>query len=149
MKEVVIEQKTYKYLYEATDGTRFDSKEECQKYEKSAKGVLKERFKELVVYTDSESNILGSGSEEYTLYGVRLKEERDKDTVLQFYLLDNSYAQQNNDCVVRAKEFIDFAYKENDILLVGEDYDGYISIFDCCKHIVNRLYNTENNKDEQ
>lgn len=147
MKEIEIEQKTYKYLYEAADGTRFESREECQKYEKSAKGVIKARFKKLVVYKDTECNILGTGSDDFTLYGVRLSEEKDKDTILQLYLLDNPYAQrdENEGFLIRAKNLIDFAYKENDILLIGENYDGDFSVVDCCKHIVNRLYNTVGN----
>lgn len=151
MKEVTKERKVLDTLYEAVDGTRFDSKEECLRYENSAKGVLKAKLMKLVDYSDSEDNILGAGSEENTLYGVKLKEEKDKDIVLQLYLLDHSHLlkEENNKWVNRAKDLIEFAYKERDILLVGEDYEGDFFIVDCCKKIVDRLYNRVNNEPEQ
>lgn len=35
--------------YEASDGTQFKTKEECEKYEQTAAYVIKERFKKLVI----------------------------------------------------------------------------------------------------
>lgn len=151
MKEVKEERKVFDTLYEAVDGTKFTSKEECQKYEESAKGVLKARFMKLVEYSDIESNIFSSGSDETTLYGVRLEEEKDKDVVLQLYLIDHSYLmrEEYNKWIERAKELIEFAYKHNDILLVGENMDGEFFIADCCKKIVDKLYNRSNDEPEQ
>lgn len=145
MKEVTEERKVLDILYEAVDGTRFNSKEECLRYEESAKGVLKARLMKLVDYSDSENNILGS-SDNNTLYGVRLKEEKDKDVILQLYLLDHPHLlkEKDNKWVNRAKDLIEFAYKEKDILLVGEGYEGDFFIVDCCKNIVDRLYNRVN-----
>lgn len=151
MKEVLVEHTVKCYCYEAVDGTRFDSKEECLRYENSAKGVLKARFMKLVEYSDSEYNILGAGSDDNTLYGVKLKKEKDKDTVLQLYLLDSPHLlkEKDNKWVNRAKDLIEFAYKEKDILLVGENYEGDFFIVDCCKNIVDRLYNRVNDGLEQ
>lgn len=143
MKEVTKERKVLDILYEAVDGTRFNSREECLRYEESAQGVLKARLMELVYYSGSEDNILGTGSNEDTLYGVKLKEEKDKDVVLQLYLLDHPYLlkEKDNKWIKRAKDLIEFAYKEKDILLVGEDYEGAFFILDAARNIVDRLYN--------
>lgn len=151
MKEVTEERKVLDILYEAVDGTRFGFREECLRYEESAKGVLKARFMKLVEYSDSEDNILSISSDGNTLYGVKLKEEKDKDTVLQLYLLDHPHLlkEKDNKWVNRAKDLIEFAYKEKDILLVGEDYNGNFFIADCCKNIVDRLYNRVNDGLEQ
>ena len=49
MKEVTKE-KVQKYtVYEALDGTEFHDKAECEKYEESAKGVVKARIAKLTV----------------------------------------------------------------------------------------------------
>lgn len=87
--------------YEANDGTRFDSKEECKKYEKSALGVVYERFKKLIVKEIYESSVFtnqGYGSEEYVYYLIDIKDENDVDTYNHFaqftegkQTIDNSY----------------------------------------------------------
>lgn len=151
MKEVTKERKVLDILYEAIDGTRFNSREECLRYEESAKGVLKARLMELVEYSDSEDNILGAGSEENTLYGVKLKVKEDKDVVLQLFFLDYPHLlkEKDNKWVNRAKDLVEFAYKEKDILLVGEDYEGNFFILDVARNVVDRLYNGANNGPEQ
>lgn len=146
MKEIKQEHivKTYDIYYEAADGTRFTSREECKKYEESAKGVLKSKFMKLVVYSGNEEDILGAGSSDSILYGVKLNKEKDKDIVLQLYILDHPYIteEEHKRWLNRAKDLIELAYKEKDILLVEENYEGSLYIFDCCKNIVDRLYNT-------
>jgi len=54
MKEVTKE-KIQKYaMYEALDGTEFHDKAECQKYEESAKGVIRARIAKLIVGRGNE-----------------------------------------------------------------------------------------------
>ena len=48
--------------YEACDGTRFTTKEECQKYENTAEAVIKGRFKKLVVKEMVGSDITHCGN---------------------------------------------------------------------------------------
>ena len=45
--------------YVANDGTQFETKEECKKYETTANAVIKERFKKLVV-KEIEGCVLGN-----------------------------------------------------------------------------------------
>lgn len=153
MKEVKVEKvtKTFDIYWEAVDGTRFTSKEECQKYDESAKGVLKARLMGLTIYKQTEYELL-HGSDDTTIYGVRLAKEEDKDVILQLYLLDNGWINNDNNhnkYLERAKYLIDSAYKNNDILLVGENYDGDFFICDTCQNIVDRLYNKKQEEDKQ
>ena len=70
------------YGYEATDGTRFGSREECEKYEKTAANVINTRFKNLMVggepfpeYQIWES--FGGGSDEYEYAVIEMKNADD------------------------------------------------------------------------
>ena len=67
--------------YEANDGTRFNSKEECEKYEETAKSVIFNEFKQLMVGEPfSESSIwenFGYGSEEFQLAVIEIKNVDD------------------------------------------------------------------------
>ena len=87
--------------YEANDGTRFDSKEECKKYEKSAFAVVYERFRKLVVKELWENDVFenqGYGNEEYVYYLIDIKDDNDVNTYNHFAQftdgkksIDNSY----------------------------------------------------------
>lgn len=48
--------------YEASDGTQFKTKEECEKYEQTAAYVIKERFKKLVIKEMEGCAISDTGS---------------------------------------------------------------------------------------
>lgn len=82
--------------YEACDGTRFTTKEECQKYENTAKAVIKGRFKKLVVkemvgidITSEGSAYVGAGIEEDWYYAlVAIKDENDLKAAQMYYALE-------------------------------------------------------------
>lgn len=71
--------------YEATDGTRFSSKEECEKYEKTAKAVILGRFRDLIVREVSEDTFSHMASEcpalsyndEWYFAVIRMENEND------------------------------------------------------------------------
>lgn len=86
MKVVEVE-KTIKEItgYRAEDGTFFRTKEECEKYEDTAKAVIRgrfhklfvgEQFAECVIYED-----FGYGSEEFDMAVIEIKSEEDVKTV--------------------------------------------------------------------
>lgn len=70
--------------YEANDGTRFDSKEECQKYEKSALSVVKERFKRLIVGETYEDDLMNAGCEDGIWYIIKIKNGDDVNTAAMY-----------------------------------------------------------------
>lgn len=71
--------------YKAYDGTIFESKEECKKYESTANAVIINRFKQLVVkelegceITDWGNGLVGIGTDEDWYYAlVEIKNESD------------------------------------------------------------------------
>lgn len=136
MKEIKRERIVFDVIgYEAVDGTQFDSKEECEKYEKiTAKAVIIDRFKKLVVNYIEEAQItclgdsfVGSGGgENYYLALVKIENEKDLDTLRMYKELayPRSPQQINEDLI--GKEII---------VGIGEiryDYEnkGYCNEFD-------------------
>lgn len=70
------------YGYQATDGKVFNSKEECEKYEKTAEMVIYNDFKQLMVGGDvfAECSLwenYGYGSEEYEYAIIDIKNADD------------------------------------------------------------------------
>lgn len=67
--------------YEAEDGTWFKTKEECEKYEETAKAVIRRNFKRLMIGEEfPECHIwerFGYGSEEFNLAIIEIKNEDD------------------------------------------------------------------------
>ena len=124
MKEIKRTETIEKVIgYEANDGTRFDSKEECEKYEKSALGVVYERFKKLIIKELYECEVFenqGYGSEDYVYYLIDIKDENDINTYNHFLQL------------IESKEnIIDESYIGKRILVgAGFDYDNW-----SCRHL--------------
>ena len=131
MKEIKEEVKSYNIKYEAIDGTIFYNKEECEKYEQSAKAVLRAKFKKLVLVENTEYTLFNVGQDDNLVYAVKMSQIKDADTVKQLYIADNEWLTKNEDYqryIDRAFNIIDKAYKENDVLLVGENCDNEIFI---------------------
>lgn len=129
MKEIKKEiiRKDYTYQYESFDGNLWDTKEECKKYEKSAEGVLKLKFQDLIVAKDNAWNLM-RGYEDNDVIGVKLIKEEDKDTVLQLYLMLNSHLlkedERYKEWLDEYKSYINEAYENKDLLLMGINCEG-------------------------
>lgn len=123
MKEVKIENKTYVTKYESIDGVIFNSKEECEKYEASAKGVLLAKFNELQVKLGSEQDIFGIGSDEYYIAVVKLITEYDVDTISLLWCLFNQYYSNDTKMVQDIRNKCVHALDTDDYLLVGRGYE--------------------------
>lgn len=54
MKRVEIKETVSKYVWEAIDGTKFNSEEECKKYDNSAEAVLLANYNSLVINSFDE-----------------------------------------------------------------------------------------------
>lgn len=108
--------------YEANDGTVFKTKEECEKYEQTARAVIRNNFKRLMVGEEfCEASIwerFGYGSEEYMLAVIDVKNEEDFKAVQM--LCEFEKCGQ-----VKAKDFIGKRILVN----VGYncDYDSYLN----------------------
>ena len=133
MKEIKQEiiQKSLVTKYEANDGIVFDSIEECERYEASAKCVLLSKYKELQVKFINEEDMFGLGSPEYWLSVAKLRNESDIDLVMQLYCLFHTYDSKNEEALKNARNKCKEAVKNGDLLLInrGYEYDEYDSFF--------------------
>ena len=102
--------------YEAVDGKIFTSKEECSKYEQTAKAVCSKAFKELFVGEEfSECYIwekFGDGNDEYMMAIVDIKNAEDLEIANRFYEI--------NGCKTIPKEYIG----ERILVTLGFIFDG-------------------------
>jgi len=94
MKEIKIEETIYKYKYEACDGTQFDDKEECIKYEKTMIGIIRGRLKEMCISEGSEEDFLFCGSCDNDAWVCVPKNEGDVNTLKQAILAYGGSQQQ-------------------------------------------------------
>lgn len=138
--------------YDAVDGTRFTSEEECKKYEESARGVLSGRFTKLIVGSCNEWELL-RGDDNNEVVAIKLNSREDADTVLQLYYLDNPYLlrEDQDDTYKKYREryenLVAQALEDNDILLMGKNYEGDLYFLDTKSAILDRLNNIGKEKE--
>ena len=146
MKEVKIEKTSYDIKWEAIDGTQFSSEEECKKYEQSAVMVLWARFLKLVVAKECEYSFFKVGCEDNSVYAIKMEAPEDVNTVMQLYLLDNPWlttCENGEKYKNEAFEAINKAYKDKDILFVGENCEEGIFIIGTRNDMVKNLINID------
>lgn len=144
MKEIKKERTTTQtyYEYEALDGTIFNDKDECQKYDKSALGVLNYKINLLKVGKKGmDCWELCCGDDDHECFALKPKLPEDKDTILQWYLghqphlLSDSY----KDCVNYIASKIQCALDEGDIIFFGMDCDESPYFMNTRNSIINNL----------
>ena len=144
MKEVQIETKSYKTVYRAIDGTEFTNKEDCELYERSAEGVIKARFKKLVVAETDEWQLL-RGDEDHGVYALKLGSQTDIDIVLQAYFYDQPWILKDENKYDKMRQnyiaICEKALKEQDILLMGTNCDGELFFLDTRNTFIEKLNN--------
>ena len=140
MKEIKKEIINYVTKYQSFDGIEFNSKEECEKYENSAKGIVRSRFSKLVV-RDIDEYSLFFGNEENTVYYVQFREEGDIDTFLHYMYLINPWLL-NDDHKSQRESIIELsrkAFNNDEPLLVSENYEGNMWVLDTLSSLISRL----------
>ena len=151
MKEVLKERTVYDTYYEAVDGTSFRSKEECEKYEESANGVLRSKFKNSIIKEGTEYSIFSVGSDESIVYAVKIETNADADTVKQLWIMSHTYianTERYTKYLEEAFAKIDEAHTKGDILFVGEDCEGGIYIIDTRAHFMENIQNVGKEQDD-
>lgn len=123
MKIIKKEYINYIEEYEAVDGTIFNSKEECIKYENSAAAVLKSRYKKLVIKETNEWDLFKCGNEDEFIDVIKLWSEKDIDLVLQLSCLYNPHLK--DDLIDKHRKLLEKAYNENTLVFIskGNEYD--------------------------
>ena len=146
MKEVTKEQVQKYIVYEALDGTEFNDKAECLKYEESAKGVIRARIAKLTVGKATEWDLL-AGSDDYEVIGIKMQNGRDLEYVKQFFMMECSWYGE-----VRTREVFDIIEKaydnNNDIVLFGINCDGEYYFINSRQNIVDNLMNFGKKEEE-
>jgi hypothetical protein len=141
MKEITKERVQKYTVYQAVDGTEFNTVEECQKYDNSAKGVLRGKLKDLIVNDKYNGWDLMGGDEEHAIIAVKVPTEADIDVVLQNYYIDNPWILQDgreefrNELILAVNQ----AYREQDVVLFGINCDADLYCIDTRKNIIDRL----------
>ena len=150
MKEVKNERTVYDIVYEAVDGTQFPGREQCELYEKTARCTVYTRFEKLIVKKGNEYTIFGVGCEDSKVFAVKIASTEDVDTVMQLYIIDNTWILQNDHSDIRDRAYTKIlkAYKTDGILFVGMDCEDSIYIIDARETVLERLNNIGEEKDD-
>ena len=153
MKEITKEHtKVEKYIvYQAIDGTEFNTPEECRLYEGSAKSVLRGKLKALTVNDEYSGWDLMGGDDDHTIIAVKVPAEEDIDIVLQNYYIDNPWIFQDSREEFRSKFIlaVNQAYREQDVILFGLNCDDELYFIDTRHNIVNRLNNLDKKEEKK
>ena len=84
MKEKKIENITYATVYVANDGTEFNTKEDCAKYERTYACAMKSRLMAMAINENDEENMFSRGSCDSSVIVVIPRSEKDIDTIKQY-----------------------------------------------------------------
>lgn len=140
MKSVSKEVTNTIYGWEAIDGTFFDNKEECQKYENSAKTVILAKYNKLVIKSGSEDKLFYIGCGDNIVDIVKISKPSDIDVILQLYTLINGTPSEDslNKQITRCKH----ALNTNDYLFINRGYDNdYFWVMDTLTDRLNYIAN--------
>lgn len=139
--------------YEAFDGKRFDNKEECEKYEKSAYGVRYKELKSLMIGGDvfNECSIyesFGYGSEEFELAVLDIKNQDDLGTANKYFeLVSNGNAQLIDKKYIGKRVLVNVGYlHDRDVNPYPKTEEELIQNF---KNDIGRFYRPEDYKKEE
>lgn len=131
--------------YKAIDGTVFNDRTECEKYENTAKCVIKTKFDKLVINHRHNSYDLFDGCDDNTVLVVKMKDKDDMDTVLQMLYIENPHLKKSENENARKVylDQIESAFKDNGVLIWAENYDGDYYFIDSRYNIVQRFMNLD------
>lgn len=143
MKEITKERThVEKYsVYEALDGTQFDFKEDCEKYEKSALGVLRGRLEKLIVGRAEDAWNLMGGADEHRIIAVKPEKETDVDLILHWFYMENPYYLNDSHAKYKKQleDTVNTAYDTKDIILFGVNLDNEFYFINSRQNIINNL----------
>ena len=146
MKEVIKERVQQYRVYEALDGTEFNDKAECEKYDESAKGVIRARISKLIVGKNDAWTLL-AGDEEHDVIGIKMQTRSDLNNVSEFFLLECSWYGEAK--TTEILDTIEEAYIKNDIVLFGINCDGDYYWINSRQNIIDNLMNLGKSSDEK
>lgn len=140
MKQIQKEIKSYVTVYEAIDGTTFNSSAECEKYENSARVAIMTQYKPLIVKSTTEWALFNMGSDDSLIDIVKVTCEEDINILLTaqaYYNGDHRIDEMRNHCK-KALEQKDFL-----IITRGDEYSETFwiagTVYDRLNHIISYI----------
>lgn len=145
MKIIEVEKTVKETFYEAIDGKTFKTKDECIKYENTAKCVIEHKYKILNPIQITEFDLFGVGSEEGCIDIIRITHDRDKEIILQKCALYNN----NKETLEKYSKILDNTLINDRILCYsGSDYNDYFYVMcnytDYIKNLNSKVFNENN-----
>lgn len=126
--------------WEAIDGTFFENKEECKKYENSAKTVILAKYNKLVIKSGSEEELFYIGCGDNIVDIVKISKYSDIDIILQLYTLINGTPSE--DSLNKQTERCERALDTRDYLFISRGYDDdYFWVMDTLTDRLNYIAN--------
>lgn len=122
MKEISVEKTLTERKYEAIDGTLFDNKDECQRYENSARCVLLSKYNKLIIKSATEYDLFEMGSEESVIDLIKIKHKSDIPTIVQLVILENQYLIKEQDRIDRMYEQLESASIAGETFMISRGY---------------------------
>lgn len=121
MKEEIREKISTETIYIACDGTEFKDKEQCKKYEDSARCALLSKYKPYVIKTVTEWDLFKAGSEDYEYDLFNLQYSWQIDLLIQLDFLNYNRSKEYEELRERLEKSI------GKIILIGrgDQYNGW------------------------
>lgn len=127
MKTETRTREQYYDVYIAMDGTEFNDKAECEKYEQSAKAVVNANYKRLIVGTNTEEAFFGFGCCDNGVEFVKVTSKEDADVVMQMNFIINPHMAEHPEnfdtTIERMQNLLERAINEHDVLIVGRGWN--------------------------
>lgn len=124
MKEISVEKTLTERKYEAIDGTLFDNKDECQRYENTARCILLSKYNKLIIKSATEYDLFEMGSEESVIDLIKIRHKSDIPTIVQLVILDNQYLIKDQDRIDRMYEQLESASIAGETFMISRGYQN-------------------------
>lgn len=126
MKEITITKTWNEVIYQAIDGTKFTSKDECIKYDNTARAVIMSEYNELIISRTNEYELLGMGNSDAGIDVVSVKTYEDKQVIKKALIYNNQWLteESNKDRLINLYNLINEAEIKQIPLIVNRGYEN-------------------------
>lgn len=126
MKEITITKTWNEVIYQAIDGTKFTSKDECIKYDNTARAVIMSEYNELIISRTNEYELLGMGNSDTSIDVVSVKTYEDAQVVKKALIYNNDWLTEevSKDRLTRVYNLIREAEIKQIPLIVDRGYEN-------------------------
>lgn len=126
MKEITITKTWNEVIYQAIDGTKFTSKDECIKYDNTAGAVIMSEYNELIISRTNEYELLGMGNSDAGIDVVGVKNYEDAQVVKKALIYNNEWLTEeaSKDRLTRMYNLINEAEIKQIPLIVNRGYEN-------------------------